>query len=86
MQADEFARNFNLPLTDLSDPVIIQVLLLDSPVIVVLVRNIMARSGEGISTHTSAGLAGLVPSPWFVLQDQIHLLHLCHQVVKWSNH
>ena len=62
LQADEFARNFNPPLTDLRDPMIVQVIPFDSPIIGVPVRRVMARSGEGISTPTSVVLAGGVPS------------------------
>ena len=36
LQDDEFARNFNSPLTDLNDPVIIQGLPFNSPMILVL--------------------------------------------------
>ena len=57
LQADEFARNFNPPLTNLSNLVIVQVIPFDSPVIGVLVSNIMAIFGEGISTPKSVILA-----------------------------
>ena len=50
LQANEFARNFNSPLTDLNDPVIIQVLPFDSPVIGVPVSRLMASLEEGPST------------------------------------
>ena len=63
MHADEFARNFNPPLTNLNDHVIIQVLPFTSPVIGVPVIRVMANSGEGISTPTSTMLVGKVPPP-----------------------
>ena len=53
MQDGRFARNFNSPLTNLNDPVIIQVHPFDSPVIGVPMRVFMASSVEGMSTPTS---------------------------------
>ena len=58
LQADEIARNFNPPLTNLSDLVIVQVLPFTSPVIGVPERRVMANSREGIYTPTSAMLDG----------------------------
>ena len=42
LQDDEFARNFNTPLTYLNDPVIVQVHPFDPPVIGVTVGRIMS--------------------------------------------
>ena len=53
LQADEFERNFDSPLTDLNDPVIIQVRPFNSPMIGVLVSRHVASSGEGPSTPIS---------------------------------
>ena len=63
LQADEFARNFNSPLTDLNDPVIVQVLPFDSPVIGVPVSRLMASSGEGPSIAISTILVEGLPPP-----------------------
>ena len=63
MQADEFARNFNSPLTYLNDLVIVQVLPFDSPVIGVPVSRLMASSGESPSTPISAISAEGVTPP-----------------------
>ena len=41
LQTDEFARNFNTPLTDLNDPVIVQVRPFSSPVIGVPLSRVM---------------------------------------------
>ena len=46
LQADDFARNFSTPLTDLNDPVIVQVRPFDPPVIGVPVGRIMSTVGE----------------------------------------
>ena len=48
LEADEFARNFNTPLTDLNDHVIIQVRPFDPPVIGVPVGRIMSTTGKVI--------------------------------------
>ena len=53
LQDDKFARNFNPPLTDLNDPVIISVLPFTSPMIGVPMRSIMESSPEGIYIPTS---------------------------------
>ena len=45
LQADEFARNFNTSLTDLNDPMIIDVRPFDPPVIGVPVDRIMSSVG-----------------------------------------
>ena len=63
MQVDEFERNFNSPLTNLNDPVIIQVHPFDSIVIGVPVSRLMASSREGPSTPISAIPAEGVPPP-----------------------
>ena len=46
LQTDEFARNFNSPLTDLNVPVIVQVRPFDSPVLGVLVGRVMSSVEE----------------------------------------
>ena len=46
LYADEFARNFNTPLIDLNDLVIVQVRPFDSPVLGVLVGRILSSAGE----------------------------------------
>ena len=51
LQADKFARNFNTPLTDLNDPVIVQVRPFDSPVLGVPVGRIMSNTGELFCFH-----------------------------------
>ena len=63
MQDDEFSRKFNPPPTDLNGPAIVQFLPFTSPVIGVPMSSIMASSAEGMSTPTSAVLAGGVPPP-----------------------
>ena len=62
MQADEFERNFNSPLTNLNDHVIVHVRPFSSPVIGVPVSILMASAGESPSTPISAILAeGMLP-------------------------
>ena len=62
LQADEFARNFNTPLTDLNDPMIVQVRPFDPPVIGVSVGRIMSSAGESSFIFTSATPAeGVLP-------------------------
>ena len=63
LQADKFARNFNTPLTNLNDPVIVQVRPFNSPVIGVPLGRLMSTVGESNSTSTSATLAEGVPPP-----------------------
>ena len=63
LQAYEFARNFNPPLTYLNDIVIVEVFPFNSPVIGVPLRKVISRSGEGISTPNSSILVGGVPPP-----------------------
>ena len=46
LQANDFVRNFNSPLTDLNDPMIVQVHPFDPLVIGVLVGRIMSTVGE----------------------------------------
>ena len=62
MQADKFARNFNSPLTDLNDHMIVQVRPFNSPVIGVPLGRLMSTAGES-STSTSATPAEGVPPP-----------------------
>ena len=45
LQDDKFARNFNTPLTDLNDPMIVQVHPFDPPVIGVPMGRIMSTTG-----------------------------------------
>ena len=62
LQTDEFARNFNTPLTDLNDVVIIQVRPFDSPVLGVLVGRIMSTAGESSFVFTSTvPVEGVLP-------------------------
>ena len=62
LQTDEFARNFNTPLTDLNDPVIVQVRPFDSPVLGVPVGRIMSSVGEISFVFTSAvPVEGVLP-------------------------
>ena len=63
MHAGEFARNFNPPLTDLNDHVIVQVRPFNSPVIGVHVSILMANEGESPSTPIPAIPAEGVPPP-----------------------
>ena len=64
LQIDEFARNFNTPLTDLNDHAIIQVHSFDPPVIGVPVGRIMSTIGESSFISTSAVSAeGVLPPP-----------------------
>ena len=63
LQADKFARNFNSPLTDLNDSVIIQVRPFNPPMIGVPLGRIMSTTRESSSTSTSAALARGVPPP-----------------------
>ena len=75
LQAYEFARNFNSPLTDLNDPVIVQVHPFNPPLIGVPLGRIMSTVGESSSTYTSAALAEGVPPPHLVPLEQVYLLH-----------
>ena len=63
LQADEFARNFNTPLTKLNDPVIVQVRPFDPPVIGVPVGRIMSSARESSLIFTSAILTKRVLPP-----------------------
>ena len=56
-----FVRNFNSPLTDLNDPVIVQVRPFNSLVIGVPLGRLMSTAGERSSTSTSAAPAEGVP-------------------------
>ena len=63
LQADEFARNFNTTLTNLNDPVIVQVHPFDPPVIGVPVGRIISTVGESSFISISAAPAEWVPPP-----------------------
>ena len=63
LQDDEFARNFNSPLTDLNDPVIIQVCPFNSPMIGVPLGRLMSTARESSSTSTSVTPVEGVPPP-----------------------
>ena len=64
MQTDEFARNFNTPLTDLSDPVIVQVRPFSSPVVGVPLSRVMSSAEESSFVFTSTLLVeGVLPPP-----------------------
>ena len=64
LQTDEFARNFNIPLTDLNDPVIVQVRPFDSPVLGVPMGRIMSSVEESPFVFTSSVLVeGVLPPP-----------------------
>ena len=63
LHADEFARNFNSPLTDLNDLVIVQVCPFSSPVIGVPLGRLMSSAGESSSTSTSVAPAEEVLPP-----------------------
>ena len=52
LQTDEFARNFNTTLTDLNDPVIVQVRPFDSPILGVPMGRIMSIAGESSFVFT----------------------------------
>ena len=53
LQTVEFARNYNTPLTDLNDPVIVQVRPFDSPVLGVPVGRVMSSTEESPFLFTS---------------------------------
>ena len=53
LQANKFARNFNSPLTNLNDHVIVQVRPFNSPMIGVPLGRLMSTTGEISSTSTS---------------------------------
>ena len=76
LQTDEFARNFNTPLTDLNDPVIVQVRPFDSPVLGVPVGRIMFYVEESPFVFTSTLLVEGVLPPRLVPLDLVCLLHL----------
>ena len=64
LQADEFARNYNTPLTDLNDPVIVQVRPFSSPVLGVPVGRAMSSEGESSFVFTSTlPVEGALPPP-----------------------
>ena len=64
LQLGEFAINFNSPLTDLNNPVIIQVRPFNSPMIGVPMRRLMSRAKKIPSTPISAiPIEGVPPPP-----------------------
>ena len=64
LQTDEFARKFNTPLTDLNDPVIVQVRHFDSPVLGVPVGRVMYYVEESPFVFTSTlPVEGVLPPP-----------------------
>ena len=63
LQTNEFARNFNSPLTDLNDHVIVQVRPFDSPVLGVLVGRVMSSAEESSFVFTSTILVEGVLHP-----------------------
>ena len=64
LQTDDFARNFNSPLTDLNDPVIVQVRPFDSPVLGVPVGRVMSSVEESSFVFTSTiPVEGILPPP-----------------------
>ena len=64
MHTDEFARNFNTPLTDLNDPVIVQVRPFSSPVVGVPLSRVMSSAEESSFVFTSTlPVEGVLPPP-----------------------
>ena len=64
LQTDEFARNFNTPLIDLNDPVIVQFRPFDSLVLGVPVGRIMSSAKESPFFFTSTlPIEGVLPPP-----------------------
>ena len=64
LQADELARHYNSPLTDLNDPVIVQVRPFSSPVLGVPVGRTMSSEGEATFVFTSTlPVEGVLPPP-----------------------
>ena len=64
LHTDEFARNFNTHLTDLNNPVIVQVRPFDSPVLGVPVGRVMSSAEESSFVFTSTLLVeGVLPPP-----------------------
>ena len=64
LQTDEFARNFNTPLTNLNDHVIIQVRPFDSPVLGVPVGRTMSSVKESPFVFISTiSVEGVLPPP-----------------------
>ena len=64
LQTDEFVRNFNTPLTDLNDPVIVQVRPFDSPILGVPVGRIVSSAEESPFVFTSTlPVEGVLPPP-----------------------
>ena len=72
LQTDEFVRNFNTPLTDLNDPMIVQVRPFNSPVLGVPVGRIMSSMEESPFVFTSAiSVEGVLPPPVSALRSSI---------------
>ena len=64
MHTDEFARNFNTPLNNLNDLVIVQVIPFDSPVLGIPVGRIMSSVEESTFVFTSTlPVEGVLPPP-----------------------
>ena len=60
LKAQEFATNYNPPITNLSGPVLLQVRIFGSPGVGFPLSTIMSRSGEGIRDVSTPTLAMLV--------------------------
>ena len=60
LQAQEFATNYNPPITDLSGTILVQVLPFGSPSVGVPLSTIMYSSGEGLGDVSTPTLAMLV--------------------------
>ena len=64
LQTNKFVRNFNTPLIDLNDPMIVQVRPFDSPVLSVPVGRIMSYAEESLFVFTSTiPVEGVLPPP-----------------------
>ena len=76
LQTDEFARNFNTPLTDLNDPMIVQARPFDSPILGVPVGRIMSSARESFFGSPQPFRLKGYYLPWSVPLDLVCLLHL----------
>ena len=73
LQVDEFVMNFNTPLTNLNDLVIVQFRPFDPPMIGVPMGRIMSTARESSFTFTSATPAeGVLPPPISTPRRRIH--------------
>ena len=64
LQTEKFVRNFNTPLTDLNDHVIVQVRRFDSPILGVPVGRIMSSAEESPFVFTLVvPVEGVLPPP-----------------------